>query len=129
MIIDDVYTYLTENIDTVELVEGTNFFKGFLPDSPANAVCIFDTGGAEPDADIPVSQPTFQVFIRHKSYETAHDIAGEIYTELNRLRNVELVTGENYFYFIRAMGLPGHLGRDKQGRDEFSVNFVGRIRE
>ena len=129
MIIDDVFEYLATNVTRVTLTKGTNLFKGFLPDTPADCVCIFDTGGAEPDKDLPIGNPTFQVFVRNKSYATGHNIINQIYALLNRKRNVALVTGETYFYNIYALGNPGSIGRDENGRDEFTVNFVGHIRE
>lgn len=129
MIIDDVATYLAANITTLTLTKGTNLFKGFLPDDTGNAVCVYDTGGAEPDRDVPIGNPTFQVFVRHKSYATGFALVTEIYNTLNRQRNIELVADETYFYNIFALGNPAHIGRDAKGRDEFTVNFVGHVRE
>ena len=127
MIIDDVATYIATNITS--LTKGTNLFKGFLPDNTDDVVCVYNTGGAESSRDIPTGDPTFQIFIRNKDYETGHTLVMRIYDLLHRLVNEELVSGETYFYNIFALGRPAHLGRDKKGRDEFSVNFIGHIRE
>jgi hypothetical protein len=128
MIIDDVAVYLSENITTLELVKGTNLFKGYLPDSPNAAICVYETGGATPDIDIPTASPTFQILVRHTDYETGHNLIHEIAGLLHQKYNLELVDGETYFYSILLLGEPGHLGRDDKGRDEFSVNFYCKTR-
>ena len=99
-----------------------------MPDDPDNLVCLYDTGGAEPSRDIPTGDPTFQVVVRNESYEDAHDLVQEIVVLLHQKRNVELVEGETYFYYIYLMGEPGNIGRDKKGRDEFSINFLCKIK-
>jgi hypothetical protein len=128
MIIDDVATYLTENVTETTLVKGTNLFKGFIPDSPSAAVCIYDTGGATPDMDIPTGNPTFQILVRDTDYEAAHDLIKEICDVLHNKYNVELVDGETYFYSINLLGEPGQIGRDEKNRDEFSANFICKTR-
>lgn len=125
MIIDDVYTYL---IAEVSGLTANNTFKSFMPDSPGNCVCVYNTGGAEPNRDIPTGDPTFQILVRNRDYLLGHALMIEIVGELHQKKNIELVAGENYFYNIMLMGEPGHLGRDKKKRDEFSVNFIAHTR-
>ena len=124
MIIDDVYTYLIEETS----LTASNVFKSFMPDSPGNCICIYDTGGAEPDKDIPTGDPTFQIIVRNKDYLIGHSLMIELVGLLHQKRNIELVTGTTHFYNIMLMGEPGHLGRDKKKRDEFSVNFICHTR-
>lgn len=124
MIINDVYTYLIAGTS----LTSSNLFKSFMPDSPGNCVCIYDTGGAEPDKDIPTGDPTFQIIVRNKDYETGHALMIELVDLLHQKRNIELVSGATYFYNIMLMGEPGHLGRDNKKRDEFSVNFICHTR-
>lgn len=127
MIIDEVATYLIENVESVELEKGTNLFKSYMPDEPNALVCLYDTGGAEPDIDIPTGSPTFQVMVRDSNTESAHDLIHEIAELLHRKFNVRLVEGGAYFYSILLLGEPGGIGRDNKNRDEYSANFVCKI--
>jgi len=124
MIIDDIANYIIDN--GISLVLGTNFFKGYLPDDPDACVAIFDTGGAEPDKDLPTGDPTFQILVRGSSYATAHALMQSIATLLHQKRNLTIES--TYYYFIYLMGEPGSIGRDSKNRDEFSVNFHCKIR-
>jgi len=125
MIIDDVYNYLIEEIEGLTAV---NTFKSYMPDSPGNCICIYDTGGAEPDKDIPTGDPTFQIMVRNKDYAVGHALIIEIVGLLHQKKNIELVAEATYFYNIMLMGEPGYLGRDDKKRDEFSVNFIAHTR-
>lgn len=125
MIIDDVRKYLIAESDSFTT---SNTKKSFMPDTPNNLVCLYDTGGAEPSRDIPTGDPTFQIIVRNESYAAAHALAQEIVTLLHQKRNLELVEGETYFYYIYLMGEAGHIGRDSKGRDEFSINFLCKIK-
>jgi hypothetical protein len=124
MIIDEIADYIIS--EGIDLTLAEDFFKGYLPDSPNDCVAIFDTGGAEPDRDIPTGDPTFQLIIRSESYETAHDLTKSIVDKLHRKMN--FTQGSTYFYYIFLMGEPGHIGRDTKNRDEFSVNFICKIK-
>lgn len=131
MIIDEIATYLQE-YDSGALgltKEGTNknLFKGFQPDSPDDCVTIYDTGGAESHRDVPIGYPTFQILVRTQDYPTGSDLIAAIHSALNRKYNETI--GSTYFYYINDLGRPAHIGKDKNNREEFSVNFVSRIRE
>ena len=124
MIIDDVANEIAENI--AGLTVGTNVFKGFMPEKPDNCVQILDTGGAEPDKELPTGSPTFQIMVRNKSYETGHDLMQSIVDLLHQKMNETI--GDTYFYTIFLMGEPGYLERDIKGRDVWSVNFICHTR-
>lgn len=129
MIIDDIANYIIDEgvqIGTTDLALGTNLFKGYLPDDPDDCVAIFDTGGIEPDQELPVGDPTFQVLVRSSDYEKAFNCIQSIATLLHQKRNLTIES--TYYYFIYLMGEPGHIGRDTSNRDEFSVNFHCKIR-
>jgi hypothetical protein len=85
MIIDEIATYLEG--ESLGLTLGTNFFKGYLPDETDNAVVIYDTGGAEPDRDIPTGDPTFQLIVRNTDYPTGHALVKAIADVLHQKRN------------------------------------------
>lgn len=125
VVIDDVATYLATNgVGTV----GTDLFKGYLPESPNACVSVLDTGGSQPDPDIPTKEPTFQIMIRSTNYSTGRSKLDTIRSLLHQEDNIELVSGQTYFYFILAISEGGHLGRDDNGRDLFSINFHCRTR-
>jgi hypothetical protein len=124
MIIDDIANFIVAKVAGLTL--GTNLFKSFLPDSPDDVVGIFDTGGAEPDHDLPTGDPTFQILVRSTDYATAHNLMQSIVDELHQKMNSTI--GSTYYYYIFLMGEPGHIGRDKKNRDEFSVNFHCKIK-
>jgi hypothetical protein len=126
MIIDEIANYIIE--EGIDLELGVDFFKGYLPDSPDDCVAIFDTGGAEPDRDIPTGDPTFQIIVRSSSYPTAGDLMKSIVDLLHQKMNLRVTEGGTYFYYIFLLGEAGHIGRDKKNRDEFSVNFICKIK-
>jgi len=125
VLINDVADYLAEEgIGTV----ATDIFCGYLPDETADCIAVLDTGGSEPDKDIPTKEPTFQVMIRASDYSAGKAQLDAVRAALHRSANISLVSGETYFYFILAIAEGGHLGRDDGGRDLFSINFRARTR-
>jgi hypothetical protein len=91
-------------------------------------VAVLDTGGLEPDPDLPVKEPTFQVFVRNANYTDGKAKLDEIRELLHQKVNLELVTGQTYFYFILLNAEGGHIGKNERGMDEFSMNFRCRTR-
>lgn len=126
MVIDDVYTYIGEQ---TSLTAGTDLFKSRQTEEPENQTVVYNTGGFEPDRYLPTEEPTFQVLVRNKSYQTGATLAQTIFELLNRVANQQLVDGGIYFYYIFGMQSPAHIGRDERGRHEFSINFVCKIRQ
>lgn len=122
-LIDDIATKLqTEGIGTV----GTTIFKSYLPESVTNSLVVLDTGGTQPDKDLPTKEPTFQIFIRAEDYSTGKALLESVRTALHQTKNTTL--GNTYFYFILAISEGGHIGRNEVGQDEFSINFRARTR-
>lgn len=109
---------------------GTSIFWSYLPDPDSGDfnIAVMDTGGPEPDKYLPTKEPDFQVFVRAKDYATGKAKVDAIRTALHQKKGLELITDEDYFYFILLRGEGGHLGRNDAGRDEFSMNFRSRIR-
>lgn len=124
MIIDDISKDIDTQISSLTL--GTNLFKGFMPETPDNCVAVMDTGGAEPDKDIPTGSPTFQILVRNTDYKIGSDLINTIADLFHRRMNETI--GTTYYYSIFLMGEAGCLGRDAKGRDEFSVNFLCHTR-
>jgi Bacteriophage minor capsid protein len=123
-VISDVATYLEDNaIGTI----ATDLFYSYYPDTDSAIVAVLDTGGSQPDPDIPTFEPTFQIIIRSTDYARGKAKAMAIRALLHR-KYGELVTNQTYFYFILALQEPTHIGRNKNGLDEFSMNFRCRTR-
>lgn len=107
-----------------------NLFYSYIPDTDSGdfTVAVFDTGGLTPNPDIPTKEPTFQVFIRAKSYIIGRAKLDAVRSALHRQTNIQLVASGTYFYFILAQSEGGHIGRGDNGKDEFSINFHCRTR-
>jgi len=126
-LIDDIAQHLhNQGVGSL----GTNLFKSYTPESPDACVTVLDTGGVEPDRDLPTEDPTFQVFIRSSSYAAGKTKLDAVRTALHQQENTQLGLGSSasYFYYIFAIAEGGHLGRDDVGRDIFSINFRCHIR-
>lgn len=123
--ISDIASYLAENgIGSI----GNTIFKSRLPDIPDNCISIYETGGLAPDRYLPTADPTFQIIVRNKTYSAGKSKMDDIVDLLHQKTNSTLVTGGFYFYYIFLMGEPAHIGVDKKDRDEFSANFVCKVR-
>lgn len=122
-LIDDVASYLAAGgIGVV----GTSIFKSYKADGPDAQVAVLDTGGPAPDKYIPVRNPTFQIYVRAKTYTAGKAKIDAVVALLQRAAN--FTSGSTYFYFVLALQEPGHLGLDDKGRDEFTVNFQCKVR-
>lgn len=122
-LIDDIAEYLeTEGVGTV----ATDIFKSYLPDGVDTGVAVLDTGGPQPDKELPTKSPTFQIFIRATDYETGKALLEAVRTALHQVGNEQI--GDTYFYYILAQSEGGHIGRNERGLDEFSINFICKTR-
>lgn len=106
---------------------GTDLFIGSLPDTPDDAVAVIDTGGEAPDKELPFSKASFQVLVRNELYSAGITKLNAIKTRYHQLTNTTL--GDTYFYYILANSDGGHIGRDDNGREVFSINFRTETRE
>lgn len=126
MLIDDIAQHLHNNGIGVL---GTSLFKSYLPESPNTCIAIFDTGGLEPDLDITdIKNPTFQILVRDISYSLGKTKLDSIRTLLHGKSNTDLGVGGTNFFYIFAVAEGGHIGRDDNNRDEFSINFRCKTR-
>ncbi len=93
-------------------------YIGNMPDLPANAVCIYPTGGYPQDlAGSMTREPTFQIKVRNTSYATGYTLCETILDLLHG------VNGTADFLLIEAQGDIMDLGRDQANRQEWSMNF------
>ena len=109
----------------------TNLFYGHIPDVEGEfSILVRDTGGSLPSRDIhDIKSPTFQVFIRSKTYSTGKAKLEEIRGHLHGVINEYLLPGGIYYRKIFAMAEGGHIGTNDAGYDEFSINFEAAIIE
>lgn len=106
---------------------GQNIFKSYLPDADNEAIAILDTGGPKPDANISsMKNPMFQIIIRANTYAAGKSTVDAIRSRLHGVQNRTI--GSTYFYFIHAQSEGGHIGRNERGQDEFSMNFICKMR-
>lgn len=123
-LIDDIADYLEDqSIGTV----ATDIFVGYTPSTPDSCITVLDTGGSQPDPYLPTKEPTFQILIRSLDYDAGKTKLDLIRTALHQKANFT-PAGSNYCYFILAMSEGGHIGRDDNGFDLFSINFQTRTR-
>lgn len=112
----------------------TNLFAGFRPaDAPDRCVAILEpTGGAVNSYFPDAGEKAVQVLTRATSYWDARTDAYVVFDLLKSLAQVTLpVLVSDVIYkaeFIEAQHFPQSLQQDEEGRWEFSVNFVIRIR-
>jgi hypothetical protein len=93
-----------------------------MPSSPDSGICVIDTGGPEPPGEIPnLKTPTFQVLIRNLNYDLGKAKLDAVRYALHGTKNTTL--GNTFFYYIILLSEGGHIGRDDDGRDLFSLNF------
>lgn len=124
-ILDQLADYLSnQGLGTA----GVDIFTGYLPQSPDSCLAIIDTGGPVQDIDIPLKDITFQVIVRDTNYTDGRTAMDSVRDALHQKRGFKVYDGEDYFYFIYANSAGGHIGRDENGRDEFSINFRARLR-
>lgn len=99
----------------------TDIFIGDQPPSPDNLVLLVETSGQEPNKEIPITKPTFQVIIRNSSYGAGRAKATSAFNALHQLANADL--GDNYVFYVLATSDVGYIGRDENNRHEWSINF------
>lgn len=123
-LVSDIATYLqTNGLGTV----GTDIFYSYIPDVDGNVIAVIDTGGPTPNVDIQdISNPTFQIFIRNSDYATGKASLDSIRALLHL--KLQTTIGSTDFMSIFAQSEGGHIGRNDRDQDEFSINFIAKIR-
>ena len=95
----------------------TNIYISDMPSTPDAAVCLYNTGGyARSLTGTKVEEPTFQVKVRNPVAATGLTTCATIKDILHGY------TGGK-FLMIAQQGDVQDLGRDENGRMEFTVNF------
>lgn len=108
---------------------GTDIFVNQLPDTPANCIAVYATGGINIEKEVPVSDDTIQVIVRNKDNSTCTTKAEAVYTACKRKSNINLVGGGVYVLFMNPVAKPQRIGRDEAKRYEASINITLKTRE
>lgn len=121
--LDDLAAYMASHgIGTV----GTDLFKSYMPTDPVTNVTIYETGGPQPNKELPIKKPTFQVTVRSASYSTGRARLAAVRALFQGINSTTI--GSTFFFYIEAISEGGHLGRDDNGADLFSINFLCETR-
>lgn len=96
-------------------------FVGTRPPDPSNAVTVYDTGGNQANADVPLYDPTIQISVRSVEYFAGYDKASEIRDALILPTSCTL-SGWFYtgFWLISDVA---KIGRDDNNRELFTFNL------
>jgi hypothetical protein len=129
--LDEVASYLEdEGVGVFDTDSGRNIFVGEVPESPVNLVALLGaTGVTLGDAKQikTLNFPRFQAYIRNASYSDGSTKLLQVRTALHALYGEIL---PNYRVLAcHADQEGGPLGKDPQGRYEFTINFTAEINE
>ena len=95
----------------------SGLYVGYMPDTPDNAVAIYNTGGYARDmSGSAVEEPTFQVRVRNASYAAVEIVCRTVMEKLHRKNATKLL-------MIQSQSAVLDLGRDDSNRPEWSMNF------
>lgn len=113
-------------IRTVEdmVASSSEAWRGFVgtePTDPDNCVTVYDTGGAQATADVPLYDPTIQIRVRARNYGAGYSKALELRDALTGPTGF-LLDGWHYagFWIVSDVA---KIGRDDNNRELFTVNF------
>ena len=105
-------------------VTGNTFIEG-LPQTPDEVIAIYRRGGTQSDPKLPYDNIGMQFIVRGDiDPRPAVELAQNIYDELHGFSSGRfIIDGEWIVSCIGAQGGPVRLGRDDNGRIEYSINF------
>ena len=118
----DIKDYL-DGESSLGLAFGTDLFISEMPPVPDSCVCVYDTGGENPNPDYNYEKPTIQVRIRGAKgkYLDAYNLAQDIRDFLNGKHNEE-INGARYIVIL-CEGDIFFVGYDDNHRPLLTVNF------
>lgn len=128
-LLDEVAEYLETNSTSFTRA---NLTRGIMTENPSDITTLYETGGFSPlhffstgTQTRAYERPGLMIHSRSTSYATARDTAFEAFTLLDGIhdRGIPTSTGTHYVS-IDAVQSPFEMGRDKNDRFIFSVNFV-----
>ena len=108
---------------------GTSIFSNYKPATPDNVLCVFGYAGSPPDRTHDTSgnaHPGIQVWIRDTSAATGRTRIESVFNLLDGSGN--FTASSVYFVELNAVQSPIPMGRDENGRTEYSLNFQTTVR-
>lgn len=106
-----------------------NVFISTMPSSPDTVVMVSEYGGIVDDKN-PFSDINVQTRVRGtKDPRVGYNIAKEIFDELQGLTNTTLISSGKHVVKVNALNTPIDIGRDDNGRHEWTVNFQIEVRD
>lgn len=124
-LLNDLGGYLDTQSASVTL--GTNFFLGYLPETPSDCVALLGIDGTAPlfthgATNTPaIERPQVQLLVRNASYETGQALSETLYRILTAIAN-QSISGTTYLR-VSAIDFPAFVERDQNRRSLFSTNF------
>ena len=112
---------ILEATSSLGLTFATDLFISEIPTDPDQCVCIYDTGGYDPEVNCTYEKPTIQVRVRGGDYLVAHGLAQDIRDVLNGEYNCT-INGARYIG-IWAEGDILFVEYDNNHRPLLTVNF------
>ena len=111
-------------------------YQSVLPDSPDNAVGIFETSSVKQGrlmTGVVQDRPGFQVVVRGRTYTEAYDRADVITTAIDAVVNTPVDVKEVRAYVVHNLtrdGLPIHIPETGgRRRSHFSINGTAALTE
>ena len=132
MLASEVAEWIGDNITSCSFdtsgVTG-NVFISTMPSSPDTVVMVSEYGGTVDDKN-PFSDINVQARVRGtKDPRVSYNIAKEIFDELQGLTNTTLISSGSRVIKVVAQNTPIDIGRDDNGRHEWTVNFNIEVRD
>jgi len=114
---------ILEGTSSLGLTFATDLFVSEMPTTPDACVCIYDTGGEDPEVNYTYERPHVQVRVRGDKggYETAQELAQSIRDTLSGTADYT-INGARYVG-MWALGDVMFIEYDDNQRPEFTVNF------
>tara|TARA_Y100000004_G_C8941064_1_gene424230 strand:- start:119 stop:535 length:417 start_codon:yes stop_codon:yes gene_type:complete len=132
MLASEVAEWIGDNITNCSFdtsgVTG-NVFISTMPSSPDTVVMVSEYGGTVDDKN-PFSDINVQARVRGtRDPRVSYNIAKEIFDELQGLTNTTLISSGSRVIKVVAQNTPIDIGRDDNGRHEWTVNFNIEVRD
>lgn len=132
MLASEVAEWIGDNITSCSFdtsgVTG-NVFISTMPSSPDTVVMVSEYGGTVDDKN-PFSDINVQARVRGtRDPRVSYNIAKEIFDELQGLTNTTLISSGSRVIKVVAQNTPIDIGRDDNGRHEWTVNFNIEVRD
>ena len=111
---------------SLSLVSGTNLWTTKMLDTPAAAVCLYDTGGMQPQFFLDgtyMERPTMQVITRAVAVDDAWTKARLIFDILARRGGGALISGGKKFISFTPIQSPEFLKRDDKDQAYVTCNY------